>query len=131
MQELIEKLRAVGSEVDAATEWSLSSEALKAIGYVGPLGRWKLGSAFLETGPNILQSIDSLNAVFEQALPGCGRIASKGRISADEPMYGYQIFATDLSASPLDPIGEGEQDIETYAYLIAILKAVEAKRGAA
>ena len=128
MQELIEKLRAAK---DMKGSWSLSNEALSSLGYTRRLGQWRFGQAILGSSSDVLYSIDAMNSIFDQVLPGCGRITSKGRVALGEPMYGCRIYSTDLSPVEIEAIGEGEHDLEAYAYLIAMLKAVEAKRGGA
>jgi len=131
MLELIEKLRAATAPSDELD--ALSTVAL----FGGELGgtfsyMWReTPNSGMQAPMRLTSSIDAVNAAFERALPGCGRIAAKGRVSNGEPLYGCQIFSTDLSSAPLDPIGEGEHDLEAYAYLVAMLQAVEAKRGGA
>jgi hypothetical protein len=130
MRELIDQLRAA-----KAPTFELDGLATVALfgGELSPYGlMWRESPVAQECMPyRLTASVDVLNSVFEHLLPGCGRISGKGRVSEGEPMYGFQIFATDLSPDPLEPIGAGEHDLEAYAYLIAMLKAVEAKRGGA
>lgn len=142
MRELIEKLRAATApspELDAyAAATIFGGELISFDGLnlgtgatvTGAVWRCKEDDRFSHS-LSLTQSIDDLNAVFDRALPGCGRISAKGRVSENEPLYGYQVFASDLSPEPLEPIGEGEHGLEAYAYLIAMLQAVEAKRGGA
>lgn len=126
MRELIEKLRAADSKTPTHP---LSEEALVALGAHQYLGHWRFGHRFFaDRSMDLLRSIDNLNEAFNLMLPGCGRITAKGRVSKGEPLYGCQIFATDLAPSPLFPIGEGEHELESYAYLIAMLEAVQTKR---
>jgi hypothetical protein len=131
MRELIEKLRAAdgpSSIIDEEVNVFLFGGEIQNTAMGRMLSRGKASADFIL---RLTSSIDDLNKAFERVLPGCGRISGKGRVAEDEPMYGFQIFATDLSPDPLEPIGEGEHDLEAYAYLIAMLQAVEAKRGGA
>lgn len=131
MRELIEKLRAATAPSDELD--ALSTVAL----FGGELGgtfnyMWReTPNSGMQAPMRLTSSIDALNFAFERAFPGCGRIIAKGRVSETEPLYGCQIFSTDLSAAPLEPIGEGEHELEAYAYLIAMLQVVEAKLGRA
>lgn len=135
MQELIEKLRAAtapSNQLDAFATVALFGGEFFSISGDSLLWLWRRAPGEAPRFPfKMTQLIDDLNEVFEKVLPGHGRIIAKGRVTETEPLYGCQIFSTDLSAAPIEPIGEGEHNLEAYAYLIAMLQAVEAKRGAA
>lgn len=139
MRELIEKLCAAtapSDELEAIAMVSLfGGEAIRCegmhfgTGAVVKQSGWKGdGDDDFSSTLRLTRSIDDLNTAFERVLPGCGRITVKGRVSENKVLYGCQIFSTDFSTTPLGPIGEGEHGIEAYAYLIAMLQAVEAKR---
>ena len=76
--------------------------------------------------PDFTASIDAAVALAERVLPGHGRMGAKGRCTPQEPLYGYQIYRSDILDDGAEPalIGEAEHESEPICLVLATLRAL-------